>query len=338
MKYLNLKLISSLYNIYNGSSYLNKRHFGSFNNNIKSFKFDEDNLTSYSNIYNLAEMSYNAYSSPDGKEWDKIPYNDTRIPDYQDTVRGYIFSDDQNKNVIISIKGTSIYWTSKQVSLGFDLLSSKTDKFNDNLFLSCCYYKQSNIFNGLCNDKNIEKHICSKECYTNSTSFELNYLNIAKKIIENLKNERLLDFEHSNVIFTGHSLGGVIATYLGVIYNKPVITFESPGEKYYFDLINLDYSRAKDIYHYGHNADIIFTGKCNGLNSYCYLGGYIIRTKCHIGNTCMYDSVNKLKFSESLWNHRLRIIIDKIIPHWLNDPPVCERQINCTDCEDWSHI
>ena len=328
---MNLKFISSVYNLYNKIS-----NYDLASASQNSFNFNENDLTSYSNIYNLAEMSHNAYIYENDTQWDKIPYKDIDIPDFQDTIKGYIFSDDGDKNVIISIKGTSLYWTSRQSSRGFDLLSSKNDKFNDNLFLSCCYYKQSSIFDGLCNDNNKESHVCSKECYKNSTLFELNYLNIAKQIIENLKRDKIIDFEKSNIIFTGHSLGGVIATYLGVIYNRPVITFESPGEKYYFDLINLDYSNAKNIYHYGHNADIIFTGKCNGINSYCYIGGYIIRTKCHIGKTCMYDAVNKLKLSESLWNHRLRIIIDKIIPHWLNDPPICEEQTNCIDCEDWT--
>jgi lipase ATG15 len=334
MKYINLKFVSTIYNLYNGSNTSNP----DFNSQSISFNFDEENLTSYSNIYNLAEMSYNAYTYINNTEWDKIPYNKTDLPDIQDTIKGYIFSDNDDKNVIIAIKGTSLYWTRRQRSAGFDLLSSQIDKFNDNLFLSCCYYKQSSIFNGLCKDPNKEDHVCLKECYQNSTLFELNYFKIAKQIIENLKSNRIIDFERSNIVFTGHSLGGVIATYLGVIYDRPVITFEAPGEKYYFDLIDLDYSKAKNIYHYGHNADIIFTGKCNGINSYCYIGGYIIRTKCHIGKTCMYDSVNKLKFSESLWNHRLRIIIDKIIPHWLNDPPICQEQIDCIDCEKWKHV
>jgi lipase ATG15 len=323
MKYINLKFISSIYNLYTSSNIFE-------NKQKRAFNFDEDNLTSYSNIYNLAEMSYNAYNN---SEWDKVPYNETEIPDFQDTVKGYIFSDNEDKNVIVAIKGTSLYWTSKKGSA----LSSQTDKLNDNLFLSCCYYKQTNLFNGLCNDENKEYHTCSKECYKNSTSFELNYLTIAKQIIENLKKNKIIDFEKSNIIFTGHSLGGVIATYLGVIYNRPVITYESPGEKYYFDHIGLDYSNAKNIYHYGHNADTIFTGKCNGINSYCYIAGYIIRTKCHIGKTCMYDAVNKLKFTESLWNHRLKVVIDKIIPHWLNDTPICEEQKDCIDCQEWLH-
>lgn len=36
---------------------------------------------------------------------------------------------------------------------------------------------------------------------------------------------------NSNIWMIGHSLGGALASLLGVTFGIPVVTFESPGEK-----------------------------------------------------------------------------------------------------------
>lgn len=313
---------------------------GLFQSNFSSQLEFQDELLSYSNIMTLAKMSYNAYESP-GKNWEYVPgYNHSIIGNVP-TVEGYIFTN--GDTTIISIKGTSVWWYPNKTDSEdndhnpFSTKNVKNDRFNDNLFLSCCYYRQSNLYKSLCNATNTTFHICEKQCYSKSTEYTFNYMTIAKNLIDSLIKNKIIN-QNNSLVFTGHSLGGFIATYLGVIYQKPVITFEAPGEKYYFDLIGLDYSRATNIYHFGHTADPVFTGRCNGPGSICWLGGYIIRTKCHIGNTCTYDSISKLKFTESIFNHRLKFIINNIIPHWEFDQPTCSPQINCKDCEQWTFI
>jgi lipase ATG15 len=290
------------------------------------------NLLNYDNIYNLALMSYNAYIKPNAKDWYQTPYNVSQdISINPETVQGYLFSDETNKIHVISIKGTSIGW--------FNFLDVKNDKFNDNLFLSCCYYKQSSIFKGnySCNIES-EKHICSKECYENSKDFDINYLNIVNQIGLNL--EKIIDFENDDITFTGHSLGAILATYLGMKYKKPVVGFEAPGGKHYFNLIGMNTDGHDQIYHFGHNADTIFMGKCHDRTSICYIGGYIIRTKCHVGKTCIYDSIGKLGISESILTHRMKYVIDKIIPNWADNDefPECIDMSDCTDCDQWTYI
>jgi lipase ATG15 len=296
-------------------------------------------ITHYENVMNLAKMSYDAYLVPGGSDWKEIPYDYDNLGGHP-VVEGYVFTNEND--IVVSIKGTSIWWFQNKTNLNpnpWRLKNVNNDRFNDNLFLSCCFYRQSSIHKNMCNYINNSYHICEKQCYTKSALFEMNYLNIAKKFVDSLINNNIID-NKKRLIFTGHSLGGVLATYLGIVYNKPVVTFESPGEKYYFDLIGLTYTPeiTKNIYHFGHTADTIFTGKCNSLNSLCYLGGYIIRTKCHIGNVCSYDSVTKLGLSESLLNHRLDFTIKKVMPNWKDDPPICEPQIDCIDCDQWSFI
>ena len=98
-------------------------------------------------------------------------------------------------------------------------------------------------------------------------------------------------------------------------------------------MINMDYTNNR-IYHFGHNADPIFMGDCGGT---CNILGYNIYTKCHIGNTCVYDSKDKLKMGESLWNHRIHYVIDNIISQWQNNMPECSKSNDCNDCEKWTY-
>jgi putative lipase involved disintegration of autophagic bodies len=76
----------------------------------------------------------------------------------------------------------------------------------------------------------------------------------------------------------------------------------------------------------------------NLRSSLCYIGGYILRTKCHVGNTCIYDSKNKLNMTPSILKHRMGYIIKNIISQWKDDFPVCEKNITCSDCEQWATI
>ena len=299
-------------------------------------KFD----INYQNVYNLAAMSYNVYTSHD--KWYDVgfdKYIDASLDN--DTVQAFLFSSDDSKINVIAIKGTSIYWSTTQSTV-------YNDKYNDNMFFSCCYYKESNMFdNNVCKcEKNASdcsilrpftSKYCYKRCYENTTTFDQNYLNIGKKLVDSVKG--MIDFENTQVIFTGHSLGGVVATMLGVLEDKYVVTFESPGEKHYLKLIGMKYQEMEDkVYHFGHNADVIFTGKCNGRLSWCYLGGYVMYTKCHIGNICEYDSIRELNMKESIFTHKIKYVINNVIKKWNGKLPKCVKDETCEDCEEWEYI
>jgi lipase ATG15 len=298
--------------------------------NEKEFKINsnESELLNYSNIKNLLLMTYNAYFEIDDSHWAKIPYNTTLDISIDDTIKGYIFTDSINNINIIALKGTTL-WEGSPSNF-----NSKSDKFNDNLFYSCCYYKQSSIFNNMCNADPTNSKECSKKCYEQSLNFDFNYIKIGINIVENIK--KFIDFNNSKVIFTGHSLGAGIATYLALKYDKEAITFQGPGEKHYLDLISTFSKKSqKKIYHFGHNADSIMMGNCGNL---CWIFGYNINTKCHIGHSCIYKAKEKLGISEGIRPHRLKYVIDYILPHWEYDMPECILNEQCTDCKKWDYI
>lgn len=347
-----LKSIISLYQSFN----LLTKNDSYYMNTNKVTEINKWFEMSYSNIHNLAILSHKVYS--------ELEFNNTSdISRDKDTVRAYLFSSEDNKTHIISIKGTTTMF-GKNMNIYNSIYN---DKFNDNLYYSCCFYKESNLFNKIdeLNDEkcwnenesfsrfkkqiifNRNSNLCKEKCFKAMNKNKLNYISISYEIIEKLKQikESDINFEKDEILFTGHSLGGSLATVMGVIFNKPAISFQSPGIKNFLEksdilkeyVDNFDINNIENIYNFGHNADIIFTGKCNGKLSFCYLGGYNIETKCHIGKVCEYDSINKLNISESIFTHKLTYVLDNIIPKWENDFPECKIK-KCNDCEDWEYI
>lgn len=307
-------------------------------------------ILNWSDIYELGKMSHNAYIDTDDNRWLNTSLNNVlNISIERDTVKAYLFSNNDKTKNVIAIKGTTIYLGLLRSLDTIELLEDRSinneilkfgklstisnDKWNDNLFFSCCFNTETNIKDCLCDE--FEKNICCIKCYRDSLKFEKNYLTILNTIMENVKN--LIDINNSELIFTGHSLGGVLASYLGIKYNKLTVTFESPGDMHYFllsDIINKNFD-YNNIYHYGHNADPIFMGDCG---STCNLLGYRIETKCHVGNTCLYDAKSKLNFTESIFNHRIDVILKNIIPNWKDNLPECKTDKECVDCKDWRYV
>lgn len=285
-------------------------------------------------VYDLAVMSNNVYTYLNHSRWIDLPnYNVNDITIDNNTVKSFLFYN--NEMNIISFKGTTTifglqegtFTNAVDHSKSNILSSSYNDRFNDNLYFSCCFYKESNLYKSLCNPSTLESNkSCSKNCYNNSISFNLNYINLAKDIVEKVKNN--IDF--NNVVFTGHSLGGTIATMMGILYNKTSIAFQSPSDKHYLDLIGL--KAHENTFHFGHNTDPIFLGTCGNT---CWGFGYNLYTKCHSGYTCSFNAKEKLGYTESILNHRIDYIIKNIIPHWENDFPECVINNDCYDCENW---
>lgn len=279
----------------------------------------------YDNVLSFAEMSNVMYSTDENKTED--------ISRDNWSVRAYLFSNDDFSVNVIGIKGTSLAFTGGNYSW--------SDKLSDNMLFSCCFYKETNLFRDRCvSDRTLGK-TCSESCYKDSMSWDTNYLSIARSIIETLKASDIIDFQDSQVIFTGHSLGGVVASYLGLTYDKLTVTFEAPGDHHYFQragILRSSSFNANKIYHFGHDADPIFKGTCHGKTSWCYLGGYIMKTKCHIGWTCEYPVQKVLGIRESIFTHRLGYVIQNVLKRdeWNKTLPPCYQKRECRDCEQWS--
>lgn len=297
----------------------------------RSFRISGSETPDYATVTNLAAMSYNVYMDDTNKWYYMRPNKTTDMRVDNNTVKAFLYSNDDFSFNVVAIKGTSVYWNTNTVY---------NDKLNDNLFFSCCFYKQSRMFPH-CNGSgptSPTKMSCDTGCYRDTKEMELNYFNIGIRIVEALKHVIRLD--NSTVMFTGHSLGGAVSTLLGLTYNKTTVTFQSPGERHYLQLAGIRYDEqaAQKVFHFGHNADVIFTGKCNGMLSWCYLAGYNIYTKCHVGHVCEYDAVGILNMKESIFTHRLKFVIDRVMSAWNGVLPKCDFQTNCSDCEGWTYF
>lgn len=309
------------------------------------------NLLKYETVYELAKMSNNVYYSMESKYWlnttlDKVENRTIE----NDTVKAYLFTNNARDKIVISFKGTSVYWTNQNTlrventsnihenSGGIlqnkdktcALSTSVNDKYNDNLFFSCCFYKQSSLFKVCDGCQGLENSECCSKCYGTSLDYNKNYINMVRKIVDNVKMD--YDFNNIDIYFTGHSLGGMLASIASIMYDKPAITFETPGDIHYIKRSGINDSGSNKIYHFGHDADPIFTGTCG---STCSMFGYNINTKCHSGFTCLYDAKKKLGYTESILNHRIEYIIKNVIPQWENDFPECIKDTECTECEKW---
>ena len=54
-------------------------------------------------------------------------------------------------------------------------------------------------------------------------------------------------------------------------------------------------------------------GTCNGVLSTCALGGYAMESRCHLGQSIVYDTVTNLSWSVDLRTHGIVVVIDKIL-------------------------
>lgn len=69
-----------------------------------------------------------------------------------------------------------------------------------------------------------------------------------------------------------------------------------------------------------HNADPVPLGACTGAGSSCYYGGFALETRCHIGKSIVYDTVNELKWSVDIRTHGIAVIIDSLLGKNLTVP------------------
>jgi lipase ATG15 len=261
-------------------------------------------ITDKETVVNLALMAANAYNfdstSPDWEDVTK-PFNLSSDVGWEnDGLRGHVFADETNSTIVISIKGTS--------AAVFDGAETTTnDKINDNLFAGCCCGQGTVMAKKACNCMT-STYTCNENCICEEMHKRSRYYQASIDLYGNITEK----YPKANVWLTGHSLGGLVTSLLGLTFGVPVVTFESiphalaasrlgiPSPPGYDSVVEARQNGG--LWNFGHTADPVYMGTCNGASSLCTMAGYALQSQCHTGLRCVYD---------------------------------CERDGECVDCFEW---
>ena len=296
------------------------------------------NATDRTTVLNFALMAANAYNEQKSdSEWENArpPFNhSSRFGWRRDTLRGHVFANKNNSTIIVAIKGTS--------AAVFDGAETTTnDKINDNLFFGCCCGQGgSYLWLKVC-DCMTSAYTCNKTCVVKALREKNRYYHAAIELYGNVTEM----YPDSNVWLTGHSLGGSVASLLGLTFGLPTITFEAPGEALPAARLGLPAPPGNSpsahqrreytgSYHFGHTADPVFMGTCNSGTSSCTLAFYAMESQCHTGHRCVWDTVGDKKWRVSITTHSIRSAIRDVYRSY-DTLPQCELDTECYDCAAW---
>lgn len=320
--------------------------------------------TDKSTVLSMAIMSSNAYTAHGQNGWVDLDSYNTSISFGIGSkgMAGHVFTSTDDEIVVIAIKGTSPW-----LPVGADP-SWESDRFMDNFMFSCCCARVDVSWRTVCGcyagyNSEAQTSQCSASCLKDTMPTEDSYYNVARKIYKQVRGL----YPNSQIWFTGHSLGGALASLMGATVGAPVFAFESPGEKMYasrlgFKMLPQITNDTPDTYtmaylptfHFGNIKDPLFVGQCVGKFSVCYLGGYAMESKCHMANKCMFDTVDdKL----DLQFHRIGHVITRLILP-ADGLPTCkavryptrlssdggvpltgdDEEPLCVDCVDWQFL
>ncbi|EHK17707.1 uncharacterized protein TRIVIDRAFT_183117 [Trichoderma virens Gv29-8] len=295
-------------------------------------------ITDKNTVLTMAYVAADAYVENDGQaDWQDIgaPYN--RSLDFgwgTDGLRGHIWADESNSTVIIGLKGTS--------PAVFDGEGTTTnDKVNDNLFFSCCCAQQGQwTWHQVC-DCATGTYACNNTCVRTALQEENRYYAAARELYSNVTEQ----YPDSNIWLAGHSLGGAVASFLALTYGLPAVTFEAVPEALPASRLglpvppganpNTPQTRAyTGTYHFGHTADPVYIGTCNGATATCSFAGYAMESTCHTGYECVYDVVADKGWRVGIGTHKIRAVISDVILKY-DKVPKCVRTPDCRDCGPW---
>ncbi|KAG6817035.1 hypothetical protein H0H87_000447 [Tephrocybe sp. NHM501043] len=297
-------------------------------------------------LLQLAKMTYNSYVTPNQSDWYDLgsgwnkSYPFGWEPD-ADGIRGHVFVSEDNSTVVVSVKGTSAPWLA-----GGGGPTVRKDKINDNLLFSCCCARVGPTWSPVC-DCYSGGSRCDQTCVERSliddslfypigtvSASILPYRGVLMPI-QNLYNNISYMYPEANIWVVGHSLGGGLASLVGVTFGAPVVAFEAPGERLAARRLHLPSPPStQHIIHVYHTGDPIPLGACTGVTSACAIGGYALETSCHLGKTIRYDTVTRRKWSVSVSGHGIKFIIEKLLnedwdPESGLEVPVAEPEHDC---------
>jgi lipase ATG15 len=299
------------------------------------------NITDKETVVSLARAAADAYvETRKDLEWEDVGnvLNYSQSFGWQtDGLRGHIFADKDNATILVGLKGTS--------PAVFDGEGTTTkDKVNDNLFFSCCCAQGGQYFWRQVCDCYSTAYTCNQTCLIKALKNENRYYRAAIELYTNVTEL----YPDSIVWLTGHSLGGAVSSLLGMTFGIPTVTFEAPGEALAASRLGLPAPPDSDAkrpatrkftgtYHFGHTADPVFMGTCNGATAACTLGGYAMESQCHAGLQCVYDTVSDLGWRVGIGNHKIHNVIDNVIRKY-DKPPECVPDNECVDCFNWRYF
>ena len=296
-------------------------------------------VTDKDTVLNLAYISANAYVEREGDtNWEEVGGSYNRSADFgweSQGLRGHVWVDDDDTLVVVGLKGTSL-----AVFEGDG--TSSNDKVNDNLFFSCCCAQQGPwSWRPVCRCAT-GPYTCNTTCVVDALHDEHRYYTAARELFNNVTEL----YPDANVWLVGHSLGGAVASLLGLTYGVPVVTFEAVPEALPARRLGLpvpphanpDFPQERRLtssWHFGHTADPIYMGVCNGATAACTYGGYALQSICHTGMECTYDVVADKGWRVGLGTHRIyRVIHDVIVPY--DNVANCVYTPKCRDCGQWT--
>ncbi|OJJ43171.1 hypothetical protein ASPZODRAFT_136731 [Penicilliopsis zonata CBS 506.65] len=297
------------------------------------------NIRDKTTVVTLAKISSNDYvETPGTGDWEDVhdEYNHSTSFGWRGTgLRGHVFADERNETIVLSLKGTS---------LGIIDRGALHDKVNDNLFFSCCCGQGGQrLWRQVCD--------CSLPVvapYTaNATCLAAEVRNPDRYYMASLELYANVTAQYptaTNVWLTGHSLGGAIAALLGMTTGLPTVTFQAvpaalPAQR--LGLL-LPQSRGETVgthvYNFGHTADPIYMGACNGYGSTCTWAGFAFESVCHAGRRCVYDTVADKGWGMGISSHRILTVLREVLEVY-DEVPACEwEDPECEDCGMWQFM
>ncbi|KAF2790654.1 autophagy related lipase Atg15 [Melanomma pulvis-pyrius CBS 109.77] len=299
------------------------------------------NITDKETVISFARMASNAYIlEPHTGEWEDVGngYNYTEDFGWEsDGLRGHIFADPANSTIVIGLKGTS--------PAVFDGSETTTnDKINDNLFFSCCCGQGGQyLWRQVC-DCQTSAYMCNSTCLVTALRKKNRYYSAAQDLYHNVTSL----YPDAEVWMAGHSLGGAVASFIGLTFGHPAVTFEAVPEAMPASRLGLPTPPGHQVgalqtrkltggFHFGHTADPVYMGQCNTASSSCTFGGYAMQSVCHTGFKCVYDTVKDLGWRVGIGTHKIVSVIKDVLEKY-DEPAKCEQYVNCTDCYPWEFI
>ncbi|KAL9081608.1 MAG: hypothetical protein Q9159_007209 [Coniocarpon cinnabarinum] len=232
------------------------------------------NVTDKATVLTMARAASNAYEpDPSSDKWEYVGGGFNYTDDFgweKDGIRGHVFTDKNNETVLLGLKGTTVaVWDGSG--------TTTKDKYNDNLFFGCCCGEGSYWTKKPCMCAT-NTYTCNATCVRTALRNKDRYYHAAQHLYRNVTEL----YPNANVWLAGHSLGGAVASLLGMTYGLPVVTFEAPGEAMAASRLGLptppgyrtgdnEPGPSSSSFHFGHNADPLFLGTYDDLYIFVYI-------------------------------------------------------------------